>query len=54
MLRNLTVVKHYLETLENLGEIDCNPLPPKRSERAIVRDHFKGRKKPMPYIFDEE
>ncbi|MEG3971119.1 hypothetical protein QUA00_26380 [Microcoleus sp. T2B6] len=92
--------KHYLQTLESIGEIDysnpksfvkicrgsatptpraypsqggatgrgfCpyknytnhlgllyNPVPPKRSERVIMRAQFKGRKKPLPYIFDEE
>ncbi len=46
--------KHYSHTLESIGEIDYNPEPPKRSERVIVRAQFKGRKKPLPYIFDEE
>ena len=54
LLQNLTVVKQYLQTLESIGEIDYNPVPPKKSQRAIVRAQFKGRKKPMPYIFDEE
>ena len=46
--------KHYSKTLESIGEIDYNPVPPKRSERVIMRAQFKGRKKPRPYIFDEE
>jgi hypothetical protein len=54
VLRNLTVVKQYLQTLESIGEIDWQPVPPKRSERVIMRAQFKGRKKPLPYIFDEE
>lgn len=54
VLRNLTVVKQYLQTLESIGEIDYNPVSPKRSERVIMRAQFKGRKKPLPYIFDEE
>jgi hypothetical protein len=54
LLQNLTVVKQYLQTLESIGEIDYNSVPPKRSERVIMRAQFKGRKKPLPYIFDEE
>ncbi len=54
VLHNLTVVKQYLQTLESIGEIDYNSVPPKRSERVIMRAQFKGRKKPLPYIFDEE
>ncbi len=54
MLRDLTMVKQYLETLENLGEVDYKPVPPKRSEQVIMRAQFKGRKKPLPYIFNEE
>lgn len=54
LLQNLTVVKQYLQTLESIGETDYNPVPPKRSERVIMRAQFKGRKKPLPYIFDEE
>ncbi len=46
--------KHYLQTLESIGEIDYNPVPHKRSKRVIMRALFKGRKKPLPYIFDEE
>ncbi|MEG4234721.1 hypothetical protein QUA40_21850 [Microcoleus sp. Pol11C3] len=46
--------KQCSQTLESLGEIDYNPVPPKKSQRAIVRAKFKKRKKPMPYIFDEE
>lgn len=46
--------KRYLQTLESIGEIEYNPVPPKRSERVIMRAQFKGRKKPLPYIFDEE
>ena len=46
--------KHYSQTLESIGEIDYNPVPPKRSARVIMRAQFKGRKKPLPYIFDEE
>ena len=37
MLRNLTVVKQYLQTLESIGEIDWQPVPPKRSERVMMR-----------------
>ena len=59
MTKQFTIVgmqapKHYSQTLESIGEIDYNPEPPKRSERVIVRAQFKGRKKPLPYIFDEE
>lgn len=54
VFHNLRVVKQYLQTLESLGEIDWQPVPPKRSERVIMRAKFKGRKKPLPYIFDEE
>lgn len=54
VLHNLTVVKQYLQTLESIGEIDYNSVPPKHSERVIMRAQFKGRKKPLPYIFDEE
>ncbi|WP_377477357.1 MAG: hypothetical protein P2A85_02665 [Microcoleus anatoxicus] len=54
VLHNLTVVKQYLQTLESIGEIDWEPVPPKHSERVIMRAQFKGRKKPLPYIFDEE
>ncbi|AFZ08300.1 hypothetical protein Osc7112_3963 [Oscillatoria nigro-viridis PCC 7112] len=54
LLQNLTVVKQYLQTLESIGEIDWQPVPPKRSERVMMRAQFKGRKKPLPYIFDEE
>ncbi|MFM9264842.1 hypothetical protein [Tychonema sp. BBK16] len=39
---------------EEKNIIDYNSVPPKKSQRAIVRAQFKGRKKPMPYIFDEE
>ena len=46
--------KHYSQTQESIGEIDYNPIPAKRSERVIMRAQFKGRKKPLPYIFDEE
>jgi hypothetical protein len=54
VLQTLTVVKQYLQTLESIGEIDYNPVPPKRSELVIMRAQFQGRKKPLPYIFDEE
>jgi hypothetical protein len=54
VLHNLTVVKQYLQTLESIAEIDWQPVPPKHSERVIMRAQFKGRKKPMPYILDEE
>jgi hypothetical protein len=47
-------VKQYLQTIESSGEIEYNSVPPKRSERVIMRAQFKGRKKPLPYIFDEE
>lgn len=53
LLQNL-VFQHYLETLENIGEVDYKPVPPKHSEQVIMRAQFKGRKKPLPYIFDEE
>ena len=46
--------KNYSETLKNFGETDYNPVRPKRSKRVIMRAQFKGRKKPMTYIFDEE
>ena len=46
--------KHYSQTLESIGEIAYNPVPPKRSQRVIRRARFEGRQKPMPYIFDEE
>lgn len=57
MKKQFTIVimqapKHYSQTLESIGEIDYNPVRQKRSERAIVRAQFKGRKKPLPYIFD--
>jgi hypothetical protein len=54
---NLTIIKdikEYFRYLENAGETDYNPVPPKRSERVIMRSQFKGRKKPLPYILDEE
>ncbi len=59
MTKQFTIVimqaaKHYSQTLKSIGEIDYNPEPPKRSERVIMRAQFKGRKKPLPYIFDEE
>jgi hypothetical protein len=44
--------KHYSQTIESIGEIDYNPVPLKKSQRAIVRAQFKGRKKPLPYILD--
>jgi hypothetical protein len=53
VLQNL-IAKQYLQTLDSLGERDYNPVPPKRSERVMMRAQFKGRKKPLPYIFDEE
>ena len=37
-----------------IEEIDYKPVPPKRSEQVILRAEFKGRKKPLPYIFDPE
>ncbi|WP_293352536.1 MULTISPECIES: hypothetical protein [unclassified Microcoleus] len=46
--------KEYSETLNNFDEKDYNPVPPKRSKRVIMRAQFKGRKKPITYIFDEE
>jgi hypothetical protein len=46
--------KHDLQALESISEIDYNPVPPKRSELVIMRAQFKGRKKPLPYIFDED
>lgn len=54
ILHNLTVIKEYLESLENTGEIDYNAVPPKRSERVSMRAQFKGRGKPLPYPLDEE
>lgn len=51
---SLTVIKQYLSSIENTGETDYNPVPPKRSERVTMRAQFKGRKKPLPYILDEE
>jgi hypothetical protein len=44
----------YLEYLKNTDQPDYNPVPPKRSERITMRAQFKGRRKPLPYILDEE
>jgi hypothetical protein len=47
--------KHYSRApITEADEIDYNPVPPKRSERVTMRSQFKGRKKPLPYILDEE
>lgn len=46
--------QEYLEDLEKTGEIDYNPVPPKRSEQVTMRAQFKGRGKPLPYPMDEE
>lgn len=54
ILYNLTIIEEYLKSLENTSETDYNPLPPKRSEQVTMRAQFKGRKKPLPYILDEE
>jgi hypothetical protein len=50
----LNKCQEYVEYLKNNGEIDYNPVPPKRSERVTMRAQFKGRRKPLPYILDEE
>ena len=52
--------KHYSRApiteafLESTRELDYNPVPPKRSQRVTMRALFKGRRKPLPYIRDEE
>lgn len=46
--------QEYLEYLENTCETDYNSVPPKRSERLVMRAQFKGRRKPLPYPLDEE
>ncbi|MEH2284067.1 MAG: hypothetical protein V7K90_22540 [Nostoc sp.] len=53
-LQVLTELKQYLDYFKNIGEINYNPVPPKRSERVVMRAQFKGRKKPLPYLLDEE
>lgn len=53
-LQVLTEIKQYLDYFKNIGEINYNPVPPKRSERVRMRAQFKGRKKPLPYLLDEE
>ncbi len=50
----LNKYQEYIEYLKNTDEIDYNPVPPKRSERVIMRAQFKGRRKPLLYILDEE
>lgn len=54
ILQVLTKCKEHLEYLENIGEIDYNSVPPKRSERVSMRAQFKGRGKLLPYPLDEE
>lgn len=54
IFHNLIFIKQYLESLTTTSEIDYNPIPPKRSERVIMRARFKGRGKPLPYPLDEE
>lgn len=51
---SLTVIKQYIQQIEDSGETDYNPVPPKRSERVTMRAQFKGRGKPLPYPMDEE
>ncbi len=53
-LQVLTELKQYLDYFKNIGEVNYNPVPPKRSERVVMRAQFKGRKKPLPYLLDEE
>lgn len=53
-LQVLTQIKEYLEYIKNIGEVDYNPVPPKRSERVVMRAKFQGRKKPLPYLLDDE
>lgn len=50
----LAQIQEYLEYIKNIGEVDYNPVPPKRSERVVMLAQFKGRKKPLPYLLDEE
>jgi hypothetical protein len=54
LLQEITSIKDYLESLPVNSEIEYNPVPPKRSERVIMRAKFKGRGKPQPYPLDEE
>jgi hypothetical protein len=53
-LQVLTQIKEYLEYIKSIGEVDYNPVPPKRSERVVMRTQFKGRKKSLPYLLNEE
>ncbi|MEA5580523.1 hypothetical protein VB620_04095 [Nodularia harveyana UHCC-0300] len=53
-LQVLIQIKEYLESIKTIGEVDYNVVPPKRSERVVMRAQFKGRKKPMPYFLEEE
>lgn len=53
-LQILAHSQEYLEYIKSIGEVDYNPVPPKRSERVVMRAKFKGRKKPLPYLLDEE
>ncbi|MBE9006333.1 hypothetical protein IQ259_15015 [Fortiea sp. LEGE XX443] len=53
-LQILAQIKEYIEYIKSISEVDYNPLPPKRSERVVMRAKFKGRKKPLPYLLDEE
>ncbi|MFE1744385.1 hypothetical protein [Coleofasciculus sp. H7-2] len=54
ILLDLTAIQEFLESLENIREINYNLVPPKRSERVHMRAQFKGRGKPLPYPLDEE
>lgn len=51
---SLTVIRQYLEQIDNTGETDYNPVPPRRSELVTMRAQFVGRGKPLPYPMDEE
>ncbi|WP_427157771.1 hypothetical protein ACQFX9_19340 [Aliinostoc sp. HNIBRCY26] len=53
-LQVLSQIKEYLEYIKNIGEVDYNSVPPKRSEQVFMRAKFTGRKKPLPYLLDEE
>jgi hypothetical protein len=46
--------QEYLEYFKNTDEIAYNPVPPKRSYRVTMLAQFQGRRKPLPYILDEE
>jgi hypothetical protein len=49
---SLTVIRQYLEQIENTGETDYNPVPPKHSALVTMRAQFVGRGKPLPYPID--